>query len=281
MSRPLRIEFNGALYHITSRGNARSNIYLIDAARYAFLNILDKVCQQYNWTVHAYCLMTNHYHLLVETPDGNLCKGMRQLNGVYTQKFNHLHNRVGHIYQGRYKAIIVQRETYLLELARYIVLNPVRARMVRSADQWPWSSYRSCAAIDEIQQQYHWLLSCFGDNETDACSNYRDFVAGGLNQPSPFEDLKNQIFLGNEAFVENLRYKIDTGQDLSEIPMAQMRKAPQALEYYDQNCNCRDDAILAAYKSGGYSLKQVGDFYGLHYSRVSRIIKMKGAKGKT
>ena len=117
MSRPLRFEFNGALYHITSRGNARSDSYLKDADRHAFLNILDKVCQQYNWTIHAYCLMTNHYHLLVETPDANLSRGMRQLNGVYTQKFNHLHKRVGHIYQGRYKAIIVQCEAYLLKLA--------------------------------------------------------------------------------------------------------------------------------------------------------------------
>ena len=121
MSRPLRIEFNGALYHITSRGNARSDIYLKDADRHAFLNILDKVCQQYNWTIHAYCLMTNHYHLLVETPDANLSRGMRQLNGVYTQKFNHLHNRVGHIYQGRYKAIIVRREAYLLEMTQFVL----------------------------------------------------------------------------------------------------------------------------------------------------------------
>ena len=121
MSRPLRFEFNGALYHITSRGNARSDIYLKDADRHAFLNILDKVCQQYNWTIHAYCLMTNHYHLLVETPDANLSRGMRQLNGVYTQKFNHLHNRVGHIYQGRYKAIIVRREAYLLEMTQFVL----------------------------------------------------------------------------------------------------------------------------------------------------------------
>jgi len=225
--------------------------------------------------------MTNHYHLLVETPDANLCKGMRQLNGVYTQKFNHLHKRVGHLYQGRYKAIIVQSEVYLLELARYIVLNPVRARMVRSVDQWPWSSYRSCAAIDEVQEQYHWLLSSFGNNEKDACRHYREFVAGGLNQPSPFEALKNQIFLGEDTFVEKLRYKIDTGQDLSEIPMAQKRKAPKTLEYYDKNCNSRDVAICTAYQSGGYSLKRIGDFYGLHYSRVSRIVKLIEAKDKT
>jgi len=126
MSRPMRLEFPNALYHVTSRGNAQQNIYLTDADRQQFLNVLNHVCQRYNWVVHAYCLMSNHYHLLIETPDGNLSKGMRQLNGLYTQDFNRAHKRVGHVYQGRYKAILVEKQAYLLELARYIVLNPVR-----------------------------------------------------------------------------------------------------------------------------------------------------------
>jgi len=129
MSRPMRLEFPNALYHVTSRGNAQQNIYLTDADRQQFLNVLNHVCQRYNWVVHAYCLMSNHYHLLIETPDGNLSKGMRQLNGLYTQDFNRAHKRVGHVYQGRYKAILVEKQAYLLELARYIVLNPVRAEM--------------------------------------------------------------------------------------------------------------------------------------------------------
>jgi len=106
MSRPMRLEFPNALYHVTSRGNAQQNIYLNDADRQQFLNVLNHVCQRYNWVVHAYCLMSNHYHLLIETPDGNLSKGMRQLNGLYTQDFNRAHKRVGHVYQGRYKAIL-------------------------------------------------------------------------------------------------------------------------------------------------------------------------------
>jgi len=113
-----------------------------DADRVSFLSVLDKVCGTYNWVCHAYCLMSNHYHLLIETPDANLSKGMRQLNGVYTQTHNRTHGRSGHVFQGRYKAILVQKENYLLELSRYIVLNPVRAGMVRSAKEWPWSSYR-------------------------------------------------------------------------------------------------------------------------------------------
>ena len=119
MARPLRLEFAGALYHITSRGNERKAIYVDDTDFELFLTLLGKVCEQYNWVVHAYCLMTNHYHLLVETPDANLSKGMRQLNGTFTQAINRQHQRVGHLFQGRYKAILVDKDAYLLELSRY------------------------------------------------------------------------------------------------------------------------------------------------------------------
>jgi len=145
MARPLRLEFRGALYHVTSRGEGREDIYVDDADREEWLDVPGEVCGRFNWMVHAYCLMTNHYHVLLETPDGNLSRGMRQLNGVYTQRFNRAHARVGHVFQGRYKAVIVQKDAYLMELARYIVLNPVRARMVRSAREWRWSSYRATA----------------------------------------------------------------------------------------------------------------------------------------
>jgi putative transposase len=143
MSRPLRIEFAGALYHVTSRGVRRERIFEHDADRLGFLDLLGRVAVDFNWVVHAYWLMGNHYHLLVETPDGNLGKGMRQLNGVYTQDCNRQHGRVGHLFQGRYKSILVDADSYLLELSRYVVLNPVRAGMVKSARDWPWSSYRA------------------------------------------------------------------------------------------------------------------------------------------
>ena len=130
MTRPLRIEYAGALYHITSRGNARSNIYKDDVDRTRFLELLSQLCDRHDWLCHSYCLMSNHYHLLVETSRPTLSKGMKGLNGQYAQMFNRRHKRVGHVFQGRHKAIIVQKENYLLELARYIVLNPVRAKMV-------------------------------------------------------------------------------------------------------------------------------------------------------
>ncbi|NJM42879.1 MAG: addiction module toxin RelE, partial [Brachymonas sp.] len=138
MARPLRLEFAHALYHVTSRGDRREDIYLDDADREAWLAVLAQVCKRFNWMVHAYCLMSNHYHLLVETPDANLSAGMRQLNGVYTQHVNRRHGRVGHVYQGRFKAIIVQKDAYLMELARYVVLNPcARWAMVADARDWP------------------------------------------------------------------------------------------------------------------------------------------------
>ena len=154
MSRPLRLEYAGALYHVTARGNERKPIYLEDDDFQLYLEVLGDVCNQYHWVIHAYCLMTNHYHLIIETPDANLSKGMRHLNGVYTQKFNRKYRRVGHLYQGRYKAILVEKDNYLLELSRYVVLNPVRAKMVGIAGDWQWSSYNQTIGVCK---GYDWL----------------------------------------------------------------------------------------------------------------------------
>lgn len=143
MSRPLRIEFPDALYHVTARGDRRENIFEDDVDRRVFLDTFSQVVTQFNWLCYAWCLMGNHYHLLIQTPDGNLSSGMRQLNGVYTQASNRRHQRVGHVFQGRFKAILVDSDAYLLELARYVVLNPVRAGMVEGAQDWPWSSCRA------------------------------------------------------------------------------------------------------------------------------------------
>ena len=138
MVRPLRLEFPGAVYHVTSRGNAREPIFADERDRAGYLAVLGSAVARHNWLCHAYCLMGNHYHLLVETPDGNLSLGMRHLNGVYTQEYNRRHGRVGHVFQGRFKAIVVDRDSYLLELCRYVVMNPLRAGMVESPDDYRW-----------------------------------------------------------------------------------------------------------------------------------------------
>ena len=152
MARPLRLEYEGALYHVTSRGNARESIFLDEGDRSRFLEILADVVDRYGWICHAYCLMTNHYHLLIETPSAGLSRGMQLLNGVYTQWVNRRHDRVGHLLQGRFKAILVEKESHLLELARYVVLNPVRAKMVRSVRAWRWRSYRATAGQTEVPE---------------------------------------------------------------------------------------------------------------------------------
>ena len=147
MARPLRIQAAGLTYHITARGVRRTSIYLDDVDRHRFLALLADVVQRYALGCHAYCEMTNHYHLAVTTTDANLSRAVHQLNGDYAQWWNRRHEHVGHVFQARFNAQIVQDDAYLVNVCRYIVLNPVRAGMVRSPEQWPWSSYRAMAGL--------------------------------------------------------------------------------------------------------------------------------------
>ncbi len=275
MARPLRIEFAGALCHITARGNARLDIYLIDEDRQRFLALLHRACDRYQWQCHAYCLMPNHYHLLIETQMPTLSKGMKYINGTYTQAFNRHHQRVGHVFQGRFKGILVDKDSYMLELARYIVLNPVRARMVRSVKDWPWSSYRATAG----QAKAHallttdWILSNFGRTRRIAQEKYKAFVKAGKNQPSPWKYLKNQIYLGSDKFVEEMQCKIDPEQSLKDIPKLQKIRPVKPISFYKEKYKNRNKAMAEAYRSGHYTLAKVGDEFGVSYATVSRAVK--------
>ena len=206
MTRPLRIAFPGATYHIMSRGDRRRDIYCDDVDRRLFMDLLAREVRQQRWRLLAYCLMGNHYHLLLETPESNLVPGMRRLNGVYAQAFNRRHGQVGHVMQGRYKSILVDREAYLLELARYIVLNPVRAGMVAAAHEWAWSSFRATAGVVPAED---WLacdcvLNHFSDKIPIARTGYQDFVLAGVDAPSPRIQLRGQIYLGREQFLADM-----------------------------------------------------------------------------
>ena len=160
MARSLRIEYEGAVYHVTSRGNARADIFLCDDDREMFLDVLDYVVERFGWLCHAYCLMSNHYHLMIETTQANLSRGMARLNGMYTQRFNRKYKRVGHVFQGRYKSIIVDKDAYLLELSRYIVRNPVAAGMVDDVSDWSWSSYQAMVGV--VAAPSFWrLIGCY------------------------------------------------------------------------------------------------------------------------
>ena len=211
MSRPLRVEYPGAVYHVTSRGNGRAVIFLSDADRRKFLDIMADTVQKYNWLCHAYCLLDNHYHLIIETPDPNLSLGMRQLNGVYTQAYNVAHHKVGHVFQGRYKAILVEKDSHLLELCRYVVLNPVRAGMVSEPRKWKWSSYASTAYATGKSPEYlttDWILGQFSEKRANARQRYRHFVADGtVKHDQPWRNLVEQIFLGSEKFVIPLSFQ--------------------------------------------------------------------------
>lgn len=178
----------------------------------------------------------------------------------------------------------MQKENYLLELARYIVLNPVRAAMVRTARDWPWSSYRANADSDDTPEwlNVHWILSAFDRKRGPAKLAYRRFVSEGRGQSSPWNGLKQQIYLGTDTFVETMIANVKDHADLDEIPVAQRRPVPKALEYYEQSGTNRDEAIRMAYRSGGHSLKEIGRHFALHYSTISRIVRARNdARRKT
>jgi putative transposase len=276
MARPLRIEYAGALYHLTSRGNARAAIYLDDADRRIFLRFLGSTVSRFKWRLYAYCLMGNHYHLLAETPLPNLSKGMRHLNGCYTQAFNRRHSRVGHVLQGRFDAKLVERETYLLELGRYIALNPVRAGIVKGPDQWPWSSFRATAGLDGVPP---WLataavLSMFGDDAGAAMRRYAEFVNLGIGAPSPWNGLIGQVLLGSKDFVERMRPMLEEHSSKPSMTKVQRFAArpslgvllPKGVTKTDRNAG-----IAAACQSHGYTMAEVAAHVGLHYSSVFRI----------
>jgi len=274
MARPLRLELAGALYHVTSRGDGREDIYLSDDDRLAWLQTLAEVCKRFNWVCHAYCQMTNHYHLLVETPDANLSKGMRQLNGVYTQRFNRSHARVGHVFQGRFKAILVDKDNYLLELARYVVLNPLRAKMVRRLERWPWSSYPATCGQTAVPDGLHvdYLLSLFGAQRARAISQYVTFVHEGARLPSVWSRLQGQIYLGSEAFVAKMQALVDKKPTLTEIPRAQRRALARSLAEYGA-AHPRNEAIALAYLSGQHTMAAIARHFDVHYTTVSRLVK--------
>lgn len=274
MARPLRLEFSGALYHVTARGDRREDIFFRDEDRREFLSVLGEVCERFNWIVHAYCLMTNHYHLLIETVDGNLWRGMRQLNGVYTQRFNRQHELVGHLFQGRYKAILVQKDAYLLELTRYVVLNPVRANMVADPVDWPWSSYRACIgeAPAPVWLDTDWLLGQFGDERQPAIAGYRQFVLAGVGDPSPLNRVRHQVLLGDDVFVA--RHQQGPCNDpLREVSKAHRRSVALELAAYEERYHDRAEAMAQAYFSGAYTMAEIGAHFGVHYMTVSRAVK--------
>ncbi len=282
MTRPLRIEYAGAVYHITSRGNEKKAVFKDDQDRINFLNTLQHVNKRYNWLCHAYCMMDNHYHLLIETPDGNLSLGMRQLNGVYTQLFNKRHQRTGHLFQGRYKSILIQKDSHLLEVCRYVVLNPVRARMVERPEAWKWSSYRATVGKESPAPclTTDWVLGQFSRKRTAAEQKYRQFVEWGIGKETIWREVKGQSILGEDDFVEGLISHIKKHQNIPEIPKSHRYvNRPSLDKIFPKNVildkRKRDKKIIDAVQKYGYTQQQIAAHLSMHYSTISNLVRGK------
>lgn len=266
MSRPLRLEFPDALYHVTARGNNRQAIHRDDIDRERHLELLAHVVDRFGWLLHAYCLMNNHYHLLIETPLPNLSSAMRQLNGVYAQRFNRRHDRVGHVFQARFAALLVQHERHLLGVARYIVLNPVRAGLVSHPADWPWSSYRATVGLAPVPGflTVRWLHAQFGGGSSGR-EAFARFVTDALPEARP--TAVGQIYVGDERFAEAHA----PCAAVEEVPRPHWQPTrPELAELFAAH---GDTAIATAYRHYGYTLREIAAHRGVHYATISRRLK--------
>jgi putative transposase len=283
MPRPRRIDYEGAVYHVTSRGNERRAIFRDDSDRWMFLRILGEVVDHCDVVCHAWVLMDNHYHLMLETPVANLSLAMKHLNGIYTQKFNKKHHRTGHLFQGRFKAMVVERDTYLKTLCRYVVLNPVRARMVKGPRDWKWSSYRATAGWEKAEPwlETDWIIGQFGRNRKRAQKAYRAYIEEGLKiKKSVWEDLYSGIYLGGRDFLDRAH---EIGQRHKDLDMPKFQKQvvlqkpeevirevskaygekAEILSEWKRGSEARDVAIYLLKRKSGMSLKEIGKKIGI------------------
>jgi putative transposase len=305
MARPLRIEFPGAVYHVTSRGDRREPIFVDDVDRSGLLAVVGQALQRFDAQMLAYCLMGNHYHFVLYTRRANLSLLMRHINGVYTQAFNRRHLKVGHLFQGRFKAILVDRDAYLLEVCRYVELNPVRARMVAAPSDWAWSSYRVHAGSAGRQEAPPWLdvaglhgyvLGRPAESAADhrrAAQRYAKLVAEAHDVRLWDDALRQQIYLGDEDFVERMQQQAQPAlkhapqASVRDIPAAQ-RRPPRSLLQWLSKGESRQQAMYNAHTQGGYTMSAIAAQIGLSVSRVSRLVakyereleEQKVAKGK-
>lgn len=283
MSRPLRIEFAGALYHVTSRGIARDIIYHDDADRIAFVDSIVRAVRRYSLIVHAYCLMGNHYHLLVETPSANLSHALRHLNGLYARHYNRRYRRVGPVFQGRFKASLVERESYLLALCRYVVLNPVKAQLALHPRDWRWSSYRATAGLDACPPwlTVDWVLGFIhSGTRVEAQAAYRDFIERGMSEDANerlSDAFVERLIIGTEVFVAAMRERLKGSPPPPAIrreDRAQVRPPLADLFPHGLSLAERNRLIREAHIQHGYTQQAVAAHLGLHFAYVSRLIRM-------
>jgi len=281
MARPLRIEFPGAIYHVTSRGDRREEIFVDDDDRGRLLDVVANGMVRCDAKVLAYCLMGNHYHFVLHTRRANLSALMRHVNGVYTQAFNRRHAKVGHLFQGRFKAILVDRDAYLLDVCRYVEMNQVRARLASTGRDWPWSSYRAhVGAVPtppwlDTEGLHGYLLGRGVQDAADrrrACLKYAELVEAGKGVRLWDEQLRQQIYLGDQAFVDRMQAKAEAGGATSrEVPRTQRHRV-LTLAQCLREAPTREHALWRAHVEGGLTMTALACELGLSVSRVSRLI---------
>jgi REP-associated tyrosine transposase len=267
VARPLRLCFEDARYHVISRGTGDGAIYLDETDRKLFLVHLRRVVERHDWLCHAYCLMTSHYHLAVETPRANLPVGMQQLNGAHASGVNERHGRHGHLFGSRYRSILIEDERYLLAVCRYIVLNPIRAGICAHLEDWPWSSYRATAGLEPTPPflTTEVILGEFGTTYPEAQAAYREFVAAGVADALHARVRGER--LGGDGF---LRRRFGIEPPLAEIPRIHIEpeRTPLAELFAGDPL-----PVARAYRSHGYSLREIAEHLGCHYSTVSRRLR--------
>jgi REP element-mobilizing transposase RayT len=281
MARPLRIEYPGAFYHITARGNERKDIFRSRNDRERFLSYLASASKRYQAVVHAYCLMTNHYHLLLETPGGNLSQIMQQINSAYATHFNAKRRRAGHLLQGRYHAILVEADEYAKELSRYIHLNPVRAGVAEKPEDYVWSSY---AYYVGRKKPPAWLtrdmiLSYFGRKPREAQRRYREFIEPPFEEQSnPLKDVVGSTLLGSSGFVQTMRDRYLTGRktdrDLPAVRKLAATPSPEQIlkavdTVFGNAAGARQVSLYLLHRHSGRTLKEIGARFGISESGVS------------
>ena len=292
MARPLRIEFPGAYYHVTSRGNEQKEIFKSNKDRERFLYYLETATERYGAVIHIYCLMNNHYHLLLETPRGNLSQIMRHINGAYTTYFNVKRKRSGHLFQGRYKAILIEADEYAKELSRYIHLNPVRAGMVEKPEEYPWSSYNHYTGKTKCPEwlKRDFILGYFDKKESLAQKKYEQFVKImiGKSYESPLKDVTASTLLGDKVFViEIIEKYLDRKKQDRNLPslrnLPEKRSVREICEVIDAMCEekkrlAKGMSIYICHKYSGARLKEIGNYFGISESGITRASQRFGER---
>ena len=287
MARPLRILFPGAFYHVTSRGNERKAVFKSKRDREKFLEYLETATERYNAVIHAFCLMDNHYHILIETPICNLSQIMRHINGAYTTYFNVKRARSGHLFQGRYRAILVEKDAYAKELSRYIHLNPVRAKIVETPEAYDWSSYNFYIGRKKTPEWLHrdFILGYFGTKVSIAQKGYKNFVLSLVDQEyeSPLNDVAGSLLLGNQDFINFVKEKFISGQKADKDLPALRQLAPRvSMETVFDEVDAvfgndpvfsRNLKIYLCHRYTGEKLKSIGNHFEISDSAVSHASK--------